>query len=123
MAKVLPRMFIKFPSGPALQQTMADFAELGMEGCAGAIDGCFMPMITPTGPYGHKYWCYTNLHYTNVIRVSSERDQSLIIRLTCQDCSADRTLCCLKDGFDTLFPLPLAEEGAEEGEVWKCPLP
>ena len=52
---------IKFPKGTALQQTMADFQEIGgMPGCAGAIDGCFIPIIKPRGPWGSRYWCYKN---------------------------------------------------------------
>ena len=41
---------IKFPAKSELLQVKADFEDLiGMPQCAGAIDGCFMPMETPTG--------------------------------------------------------------------------
>jgi hypothetical protein len=82
MARILPSKFIKFPRGAALQSVMADFAELGVPlpgcarvcqgvpgcarvpvpGCAGAIDGCFIPIIKPPGPWGYKYWCYKHFH-------------------------------------------------------------
>ena len=28
--------------------------------CAGAIDGCFIPMRKPAGEFGFRYWCYKN---------------------------------------------------------------
>ena len=63
MARVLPSKYIKFPRGAALQSVIADFAEMdGLPGCAGAIDGCFIPIIKPAGPWGFKYWCYKHFH-------------------------------------------------------------
>lgn len=61
MAAQLPDRFISFPSGAALQQTMADMQDIaGMEGCAGAVDGCFIPMLAPTGPWRYR-WA-TSMH-------------------------------------------------------------
>ena len=50
---------VKWPSDAETLQNMADFESLcGLPQCAGAIDGCFIPMETPAGPFGCKYWCY-----------------------------------------------------------------
>jgi hypothetical protein len=29
--------------------------------CAGAIDGCFIPIVRPEGEFAHKYWCYKGM--------------------------------------------------------------
>lgn len=53
---------VKLPANRELLQLMADFESLcGLPQCAGAIDGCFIPMETPTG-ISDKYWCYKNIH-------------------------------------------------------------
>jgi hypothetical protein len=50
---------IVFPVGPELDQVMKDFEALpGLPQCAGAIDGCFIKIERPSGPFGYKYWCY-----------------------------------------------------------------
>ena len=58
MARILPPKYIKFPRGAALQSVMADFEEHGgMPGCAGAIDGCLIPIIPLSPPPSPTSFC------------------------------------------------------------------
>lgn len=53
---------------------MADFQNLsGLPQCGGAIDGCFIPMETPTGMYNDKYQCYKNIHAIILLAVVDAR--------------------------------------------------
>lgn len=53
---------IVFPTGQELFKVMEDFeAEMGLPQCAGAIDGCFIPIVRPEGEFAHKYWCYKGM--------------------------------------------------------------
>lgn len=50
--------YIKFPRGQKLRETMAKFRGQGMPCCAGAIDGCLVPILNPNKESGHYYYCY-----------------------------------------------------------------
>jgi hypothetical protein len=53
---------IVFSIGDELYRVMNDFQALcKLPQCAGAIDGCFIPIVRPEGEFGHKYWCYKGM--------------------------------------------------------------
>jgi hypothetical protein len=54
---VLPKKAIIFPKGERLHTVMRGFAE-HLPLCAGAIDGCLIPIKQPSGPFGFTFWCY-----------------------------------------------------------------
>jgi DDE superfamily endonuclease len=65
---------VVFPEGPELFQVMTDFRALGgLPQCAGSIDGCFIPIKRPTGPWGHKYWCYKGMYAILLLAVVDAR--------------------------------------------------
>ena len=46
------------PTGGELVQVMTDFEGLcKLPGCCGAIDGTFIRIIKPSGPWGDVYYC------------------------------------------------------------------
>ena len=54
---------VQFPHGEALQQVMTHFEALAnLPHCAGAIDGCFLPLQRPASRFGSKYWCYKQIY-------------------------------------------------------------
>ena len=48
---------IVFPRGDNLVKTMHLFSDAGLPGCAGAIDGCMIPITRPDIPSGSSYLC------------------------------------------------------------------
>ena len=65
---------IRFPAETELLQVIADFEDLiGLPQCAGAIDGCFIPMEVPTGVFSDKYWCYKNIYAIILLAVVDAR--------------------------------------------------
>jgi hypothetical protein len=53
---------VSFPRGSELRRVIHDFHfhTYGMPMVAGALDGCFIPMTKPPGPFNWRYWCYKN---------------------------------------------------------------
>lgn len=61
LKEAMQHEYIKFPEGQALTKVMQDFEGLcRLPQVAGALDGCFIPMVKPAGPWGFRYWCYKN---------------------------------------------------------------
>ncbi len=59
MDKNLFDRVIKWPDHHELQQIMTEMEhEHRLPQCAGAIDGSFIHMPTPSGTFAEKYWCY-----------------------------------------------------------------
>ena len=55
---------IIFPESPTRKAQIISGFEIvsgGLPQCAGAIDGCFIPLKKPDGPFGLKFWCYTGI--------------------------------------------------------------
>lgn len=53
--------YIRFPMGLELSRVFYDFEYIcKLPQVAGAVDGCFIPMMKPPGPWGFRYWCYKN---------------------------------------------------------------
>jgi len=51
-------------SVPAILEVIQGFeAEIGMPQCVGAIDGSFIPMGRPCGPWAFQYWCYKHNNF------------------------------------------------------------
>ena len=65
---------IVFPAGEELGRVMEDFESLcGLPQCAGAIDGCFIPIVRPKGEFAHKYWCYKGMDTVILLAVVDNR--------------------------------------------------
>jgi hypothetical protein len=65
---------IAFPTGEELSRVMTDFESLcNLPQCAGAIDGCFIPIVRPEGEFGHKYWCYKGMDAIILLAVVDAR--------------------------------------------------
>ena len=65
---------IVFPAGEELGRVMEDFESLcGLPQCAGAIDGCFIPIVRPEGEFAHKYWCYKGMDAVILLAVVDNR--------------------------------------------------
>ena len=62
MVKRLTSQHITFPRGEMLQRTMNLFDCQGLPGCAGAIDGCLIPISKPDSNAGHLYYCYKKFY-------------------------------------------------------------
>lgn len=63
-------------------QNMADFESLcGLPQCAGAIDGCFIPMEAPAGPFGCKYWCCKNIHAIILLAICDARGKFIYVNV------------------------------------------
>ena len=62
MVDRLARAYIKFPQGEELKRTMGDWHGQGLTGCAGAIDGCLLPVQNPDPVNGHVYFCYKKFY-------------------------------------------------------------
>jgi hypothetical protein len=45
-------------AGGELDRVMADFDARGLRGCAGCIDGCYLPIPPPSGMDGMRYYCF-----------------------------------------------------------------
>ncbi|XP_069756886.1 putative nuclease HARBI1 [Narcine bancroftii] len=60
LRKFLGKLFISLPSGTRLQETIDGFAQRGFPMCAGAIDGSYIRIITPSmdslAYYNRKGW-------------------------------------------------------------------
>ena len=52
--------YIQVPSGPSLKEVMAGFEDLGFPHCAGAVDGTYIPIVSPrecpADYYNRKGW-------------------------------------------------------------------
>ncbi len=73
---------IKWPGEAETFQNIVDFEALcGMPQCGGAIDGCFIPMEVPVGPYADKYWCYKNVHAIILLAICDARGKFLYINV------------------------------------------
>eukprot|EP00955_Chlamydomonas_euryale_P022510 237758-Chlamydomonas_euryale.AAC.1 len=47
---------------------MADMKAIsGLEGCVGAIDGCFIGMKGCGGDWQHQFWCYKDLNRSIIL--------------------------------------------------------
>lgn len=65
---------ISFPTGEELRRVMIDFESLcKLPQCAGAIDGCFIPIVRPEGEFGHRYWCYKGMDAIILLAVVDAR--------------------------------------------------
>lgn len=74
LERVLVPLSIRFPVGAEAKQVLIDFEELcGMPQCAGAIDGCLIPIKCPRGLYNWKYWCYKGFNAILLLAVVDAR--------------------------------------------------
>ncbi|KAL0054441.1 hypothetical protein WJX82_008867 [Trebouxia sp. C0006] len=73
---------IKWPGEAETFQNIVDFEALcGMPQSGGAIDGCFIPMEVPAGPYADKCWCYKNIHASILLAICDAHGKILYINV------------------------------------------
>lgn len=107
---ILVQKAILFPKGREARQVLVDFEELcGLPQCAGAIDGCLIPMRCPPGPWNFRYHCYKGFDAMLLLAVVDARGYFTYIRSGFPGCTGDASAwgdCPLKGKLETgtFFP-------------------
>ena len=73
MGNFLVKGNIKFPQGEELINVIQSFKAAGLPCCAGAIDGCYLPIRCPSQIHGHQYYCYKKYHAILLMTVCDSR--------------------------------------------------
>jgi hypothetical protein len=81
LEKVLRKGAVVWPAGAELDAVMRDFEALaGLSGCAGAIDGCMIPMTRPNRIFGNRWWCYKGFYAMLLLAVVDARGYFTYVR-------------------------------------------
>lgn len=98
---ILTQMRIKFPLKNEIAQVTTDFQDLcGLPQVLGAIDGCLIPMLCPSGEWAHRYWCYKGFHAVLLLAVVDARGYFMYIKSGLPGCVGDAAAwgaCALKE--------------------------
>lgn len=73
MRNFLVKGNIKVPQGEELINVIQSFKAAGLPCCAGAIDGCYLPIRCPSQIHGHQYYCYKKYHAILLMTVCDSR--------------------------------------------------
>ena len=64
---------IEIPAGEEFTNVIQSFKAAGLPCCAGAIDGCFLPIRIPSRIHGHQYYCYKHYHAVLLLAVCDSK--------------------------------------------------
>lgn len=102
---LVPRS-IKFPTRDEARQVLVDFEQhCRLPMCAGAIDGCLIPIKCPKGKWNFRYWCYKGFDAILLLAVVDARGIFTYVKTGIPGCVGDAAAwgkCALK---------PLVENG------------
>lgn len=85
--EAIVKKYIIFPTSVADLQNVINGFELPQ--CAGAMDGCFIPIRRPSGPFGSRYWCYKSMDAIILLAVVDSDGRFMWIQVGNPGCVGD----------------------------------